>query len=181
MQNTTVIQAIKSAYPDLPSQPRTLLTVRQFSDRHSAFTQGAIRNLIFLAESRKTSKGIITGNGLNIALARIGRKLLIDEAKFFSGLMNSKGGRNEFLQFNSRFSASESLILCTHAFGTLTVRKELDVIYLAACVMEVREEFHSVACYVLVAEAVAPAPANDTDGIHRKETDQSENSTEGSL
>ncbi|MBY0483843.1 hypothetical protein [Nitrosomonas sp.] len=81
--NITVTQAIKSAYPDLPSQPRTLLTVRQFSDKHSAFTQGAIRNLIFLAESRKTSRGIITGNGLNIALVRIGRKVLIDEAKFF--------------------------------------------------------------------------------------------------
>lgn len=85
MQNTTVIQSIKSAYPDSSSSPqfRTLLTVRQFSDKHPAFRQGAIRNLIFLAESRKTSKGTIQGNGLNIALVRIGRKLLIDEAKFF--------------------------------------------------------------------------------------------------
>lgn len=85
MQDTTVTQAIKSAYPDSPSssQFRTLLTVRQFSDKYPAFTQGAIRNLIFLAENRKTSRGIIQGNGLNIALVRIGRKLLIDEAKFF--------------------------------------------------------------------------------------------------
>ena len=83
MKNTTVTQAIKSAYPDLPSQSRTLLTVRQFSDKHSAFSQGALRNLIFLAENRKTSRGTIQGNGLNIALVRIGRKLLIDEAKFF--------------------------------------------------------------------------------------------------
>lgn len=81
MQNTTVTKAIKSAY-DVP-QSRALWTVRQFSDKHSAFTQGAIRNLIFLAEDRKTSKGIIKGNGLNVALVRIGRKLLIDEAKFF--------------------------------------------------------------------------------------------------
>lgn len=87
MQNTTVTQVIKSVYPDLPpaspSQSRTLLTVRQFSDKHQAFTQGAIRNLIFLAESRKTSKSIIRGNGLKVALVRIGRKLLIDEVKFF--------------------------------------------------------------------------------------------------
>lgn len=83
MSNTTVSQAIKAAYPNLPPPPRTLLTVRQFSDKHPAFTQGAIRNLIFLAESRKTSRGTIQGNGLNIALVRIGRKLLIDEAKFF--------------------------------------------------------------------------------------------------
>lgn len=83
MENSTVTQAIKSANSDSPSLFRTLLTVRQFSDKHPAFTQGAIRNLIFLAESRKTSRGTIQGNGLNIALVRIGRKLLIDEEKFF--------------------------------------------------------------------------------------------------
>lgn len=81
--NFTVSQALKSAYPDLPPQPPILLSVRQFSEKHPAFPQGSLRNLIFLAESRKTSRGIITGNGLNIALVRIGRKLLINEAKFF--------------------------------------------------------------------------------------------------
>ena len=89
-QDTSVTQAIKSAYPE--QQPRTLLTVRQFSDKHPAFTQGAIRNLIFLAESRKTSKGVIEGNGLNVALVRIGRKLLIDEAKFFQWIEEQQGG-----------------------------------------------------------------------------------------
>lgn len=63
--------------------PRTLLTVRQFSDKHSAFSQGAIRNLVFLSANRKTSKGTIKGNGLDVALVRIGRKLLIDEIAFF--------------------------------------------------------------------------------------------------
>lgn len=92
MQNTTVTHAIKSAYPDSSSRSRTLLTVRQFSDKHPAFTQGAIRNLIFLAENRKISKGIITGNGLNIALVRIGRKLLIDEDKFFQWIDKQQGG-----------------------------------------------------------------------------------------
>lgn len=62
---------------------RTLLTVRQFSEKHPAFPQGSLRNLIFLAESRKTTKGTITGNGLDVALVRLGRKLLIDEARFF--------------------------------------------------------------------------------------------------
>ncbi|PTQ86475.1 hypothetical protein [Nitrosomonas ureae] len=82
MQNPNLTQAIKDAYPALPP-PRTLLTVRQFSDKHPAFTQGSLRNLIFLANNRKTSQGTIQGNGLNVALVRIGRKLLIDEAKFF--------------------------------------------------------------------------------------------------
>lgn len=90
MQNTTVTQAIEPAYPE--PQPRTLLTVRQFSDKHPAFTQGAIRNLIFLAKNRKTSKGTIEGNGLNVALVRIGRKLLIDETKFFLWIDAQQGG-----------------------------------------------------------------------------------------
>lgn len=81
---------------------------------------------------------------------------------------------------------------------TLTARKELDVMHPAARVMELRKrgsgiittkidresdcgKIHRVACYVLVAEAVAPAPANISDGIHWEETDKSENSMEGSL
>ena len=92
MQTTSVIQAIKAAYPDLPPQTRTLLTVRQFADKHQAFPQGSLRNLIFLAENRKTSKGVIQGNGLDVALVRIGRKLLIDEGKFFQWIDKQQGG-----------------------------------------------------------------------------------------
>ncbi len=65
------------------TQLPTLMTVRQFAAKHQAFTQSSLRNLIFLAASRKSSKGTIQGNGLDVALVRIGRKLLIDEAKFF--------------------------------------------------------------------------------------------------
>ena len=67
------------------------LSVRQFSDKHRAFPQGSLRNLIFLAESRKTSKGVIKGNGLDVALVRIGRKLLIDEEKFFQWVEEQQG------------------------------------------------------------------------------------------
>lgn len=76
-----------------PAQPRTLLTVRQHADKHPAFPQGSLRNLIFLAESRKTSKGTIKGNGLDVALVRLGRKLLIDEAKFFQWIDAQQGGK----------------------------------------------------------------------------------------
>lgn len=88
---TTVTQAVRSAYPK--PQPRTLLTVRQFSNKHEAFPQGSLRNLIFLAESRKTSKGTIECNGLNVALVRIGRKVLIDEEKFFQWIDEQQGGK----------------------------------------------------------------------------------------
>lgn len=70
-----------------------LLTVRQFSNKHPAFTQGSLRNLIFLSSSRKKSKGIVTGNGLNVALVRIGRKLLIDESKFFQWIDEQQEGK----------------------------------------------------------------------------------------
>ena len=93
MQEHTISQAIKAAYPDLPPQPRTLLTVRQFADKHPAFPQGSLRNLIFLAESRHTSKGTIIGNGLDVALVRIGRKLLIDEAKFYQWVDEQQRGQ----------------------------------------------------------------------------------------
>jgi hypothetical protein len=93
MQHTKVIQEIKSAYSDVPS-PRALLTIRQFSEKYPAFPQGSLRNLIFLAESRKTSKGIIAGNGLKIALVRIGRKVLIDETRFFEWIdQQQRGGQ----------------------------------------------------------------------------------------
>lgn len=83
MQTTETYQVPK---PPFPGIPRTLLTVRQFSDKHPAFPQGSLRNLIFLASTRKTSQGTIPGNGLATALMRVGRKLLIDEAKFFEWL-----------------------------------------------------------------------------------------------
>lgn len=83
MDQAVITSAVTTAFPALQQPPRILLTVRQFSDKYPAFPQGSLRNLIFLAESRKTSKGTIQGNGLKIALVRIGRKLLIDETKFF--------------------------------------------------------------------------------------------------
>ncbi len=60
-----------------------LSTIRQFSEKYPAFSQGSLRNLIHLSTERYSSKGKIPSNGLAIALVRIGRKLLIDEPKFF--------------------------------------------------------------------------------------------------
>ena len=61
----------------------TLLTVNQFSEAHPAFTCNALRALIFASKSRKQGKSVIPGNGMDVALVRIGRKILINEAKFF--------------------------------------------------------------------------------------------------
>lgn len=85
-----------------------------------------------------------------------------------------------------------------HPLDTLTARKELDIMHPAARVMELRKrgfriktieidrpsdcgKIHRVACYVLEVGAVAPAPADKADGIHREETDKSENSMDGAI
>lgn len=69
---------------DTNSTP-SLKTVSQFCEDNPAFTQPAMRNLIFKAEARHTSKGEIKGNGLIEAgaLKRLGRKILIDEVAFY--------------------------------------------------------------------------------------------------
>jgi len=64
---------------------RRLLTVAQFAEIHTAFSQAALRNLVFKADKRDGANGEIPGNGLIEAgaLIRIGRKVLIDEDRFF--------------------------------------------------------------------------------------------------
>lgn len=92
MLDITTAQEIKKFGSE--HQPPTLLTVRQFSDKHPAFPQGSLRNLIFNAENRQTSKGMVKGNGLEIALIRIGKKILIDEAKFFAWIDAQQKNKN---------------------------------------------------------------------------------------
>jgi hypothetical protein len=71
----------------------TLSTVDQFATRHHAFSQASLRHLIFQSRQRQSSRGAIPGNGLDKAILRVGRKVLIDERKFFEWLaaLNAKG------------------------------------------------------------------------------------------
>jgi hypothetical protein len=71
-----------------------LSTIRQFSERYPAFSQGSLRNLIHLSSERYSSKGKIPANGLSIALIRIGRKLLINEVRFFQWIEEQQGDRS---------------------------------------------------------------------------------------
>jgi hypothetical protein len=62
------------------------LTVEQFTENHTAFTKGGIRSLIFNEHSNGLAK--------SGAIVRIGRKILINQDRFFSwvevqnGLLN---------------------------------------------------------------------------------------------
>lgn len=91
MHATETAHAVNTASPFIQSQTRALSTVRQFSEKYPAFSQGSLRNLIFLASERRTSKGKIPGNGLDVALVRLGRKLLINEVKFFQWVDKQQG------------------------------------------------------------------------------------------
>jgi hypothetical protein len=77
-------RALAAAFP--ADAPRPIFTVEQFSIRNPAFTPAALRNLIFKAEPRQSSRGEIPGNGLAEcgAIIRLGRKVLINEARFYS-------------------------------------------------------------------------------------------------
>lgn len=60
------------------------LTVKLLSEVEPAFTESALRNLIFLSSDRKTSKGLIKGNGLSMHIRRIGSKIMINHTGFVS-------------------------------------------------------------------------------------------------
>ncbi len=63
----------------------TLSTVKQFSEKHQAFTTGGLRALIFNEHQNGLAK--------SGAIVRIGRKVLIDEAKFFNWIeVQNKAG-----------------------------------------------------------------------------------------
>lgn len=93
-QSSEISAAVRAAIPDLPPRP-ALYTVEQFAAAQPAFSAAALRNLIFKAESRQSTRGEIPGNGLIEcgAIIRVGRKVLIDEARFFAWVRGQNRGR----------------------------------------------------------------------------------------
>lgn len=83
--------ATQTTYPQKSQQ--ILYTVDQFALAQPAFTAASLRNLIFKADSRQSSKGEIKGNGLIEcgAIIRIGRKVLIHSEKFLEWVQQNGG------------------------------------------------------------------------------------------
>lgn len=77
-----------------PTPTRILLSVKQMAQKYPAFTEAALRNLIFKSKPIVMSRGTKPGNGLDAALIRIGGKIIIDEAKFMQWLDSQNGKRN---------------------------------------------------------------------------------------
>ena len=67
------------------------LTVKLLSQVMPVFTEASLRNLIFLSVDRKTSKGIIKGNGLAPHIRRIGSKVIINHTGFLEWIDAQQG------------------------------------------------------------------------------------------
>lgn len=91
MQAQQPTSSHESTIPRAPTRP--VFTVGQFAKRNPAFTEAALRNLIFKADPRHSTRGEIPGNGLIEAGAviRIGRKVLLDEERFFAWVDAQQG------------------------------------------------------------------------------------------
>jgi hypothetical protein len=76
--------------PEIKAAIEGARQVRQFVAKHRAFTEPALRKLIFEAAPRFQTVGgrcqPVPDNGMGIALLRVGRRILIDEALFFEWL-----------------------------------------------------------------------------------------------
>ena len=83
----TTAETPQTAYS---SYRRTLLTVRQLAERHPAFTEPALRNLIFKASRDQPVPNKVA---LEAALRRIGRRVLIDEGGFLEWVDTCNGGK----------------------------------------------------------------------------------------
>ncbi len=60
------------------------LTVQQFTAKHKAFNTGGLRSLIFNEHQNGLAK--------SGSIVRIGRKILIDEVKFFTWVESQSNG-----------------------------------------------------------------------------------------
>ena len=68
--------ATERDYSVQQTRPPRVYTVKQFSERNPAFSEGSLRWLLFNARENK----------LETAVVRVGRRVLIDEDRFFAWL-----------------------------------------------------------------------------------------------
>lgn len=78
--------------PTAKSLSDSWLTIKLLAEAEPAFTEPAIRNHVFNADPRYTSKGTIPGNGLAPHIRRIGSKVLINHGGFLSWIDKDADG-----------------------------------------------------------------------------------------
>ena len=68
----------------------TLLTVRQLAERHPAFSEFALRNLVF---KLNRNRSVVPHSGaFEASLRRVGRRVLFDEGRFLQWVDVCSGG-----------------------------------------------------------------------------------------
>jgi hypothetical protein len=69
---------------------RVMVTVRQLAERHPAFSEAALRCLIYKAARNRGAVPQVSV--LDTALRRVGRRVLIDEGRFLAWVDACTGG-----------------------------------------------------------------------------------------
>jgi len=92
----------------------TLSTVKQFPQKYPAFTEAGIRFIIFNSETNGLKK--------SGALLRNGRRILIDEEKFFEWLQNNQKKSSDSI--SKIKSKNTPRIQINHGTKTLELSKE---------------------------------------------------------
>lgn len=84
MAKQHVTAALPAGTLDEGDTPTRLIPVTQWADYHPWPPLGRLRHLIFNAAPRKDSRGqVFSGNGYAPAFIRVGRRILVDETRFF--------------------------------------------------------------------------------------------------
>lgn len=78
---------VKISKQDYESSMKSWLTVYQLSQKYPAFSENSIRALIYASKPRlraksKNGEEYVPGNGLALAIRKVGRRVLIDEQAF---------------------------------------------------------------------------------------------------
>lgn len=67
------------------------LTIKLLAQKEPAFTEASLRAIVFNAEDRKSTRGIINGNGMKPHIRRVGARVLINHTGFLSWIA-AQGG-----------------------------------------------------------------------------------------
>jgi 3D (Asp-Asp-Asp) domain-containing protein len=61
----------------------SLLSIKEFSNKHTSFSESALWGLRFKSKPRNSTSGKVLGNALDSAFIKLGSRVYIDEYKFF--------------------------------------------------------------------------------------------------
>lgn len=74
-------------------QTPTILTLRQLAARQAVWDVPALRRLVFFSVPRRNASGTLRPpNGFRHALVRVGRRVLVNEERFYECITSQQSG-----------------------------------------------------------------------------------------